>query len=232
MKKEEKFLSILKKELHNNPIYNNSTINNSQICGLINDNSCKNELDNNAYFMDLNYKNEITELNESLEDLNFSDLDLKLNKVDSITNDSLNLDSNNNQQINSNKITFNNNNNNSKNIKLLNLIENTMTKVSSNFESITNDSQTKKLKNQKSKPNYLESFVSSKPGGINLQTPQKTQIPFISTGTGGLFSVSNKKNLASVFVDEKKVNLTTTKKTNKNLYNVNSRNALTKSTKK
>jgi len=143
--------------------------------------------------------------------LNFSDIDIKFNKIDLNANDSLNMENHINNNINS--------------IKLFNLIEETITKASSNIENINLNNQTKIAK-KKSKLQYNEPLPTNR-NGIVIQTPQKNQI-YNANIIGNFNSVTNKKNLP--IVDEKKLN-NTVKKSNKR-FNIANKNPITKSTKK
>ena len=205
LKKEEKFLSILKKELYDNSITNRTNYNNNYC-----NNTQNYDFDNNNDL--LNYKNEITEINESLEDLNFSDLDNKLNKIEINTNDSINLERN-----------------NIKSMKIFNFIEETISKVTSNLDNVNVNLNQNKITKRKSKLQYNEPIATSR-NGINMQTPQKTQVSYVNNLNNNFNSTVNKKNLT--LIDEKKINVTAKKKSNKNLNIAIAKNFMCKSTKK
>lgn len=222
LRKEEKFLHILKKELHNKNTFNPNP---SQVHSLFNG-SQNQEFDSNINLFELDYKTEITELNESLEDFNFSDLDHKLNKIDLNPIDSVNMEEQINNANGDNKI---------KSFKLLNFIEETMTKVSTNLENVNLNNHNlinnnKIITKKKSKLQYNEPIPTAR-NGISIQTPQKSQVVGSNASNNNYNSVANKKNL--VIIDEKKVNLTVSKKTNNNLLPSNTKNnQMAKSTKK
>lgn len=233
LRKEEKFLNILKKEF-----YSNNSNNNQGPLSLFNSSSPNQDLlDNNLNLFDLNYKNEITELNESLEDLNFSDIDKKLNKIELLNaNDSVNFENHLKNNHNNNANNLNNNNNNKvKSFKLLNFIEETITKVSNNMENVNlanqNIQNTKIIAKKKSKLQYNEPIPTTR-HAISIQTPQKSQVVISNNLNQNNFnSVANKKNMAAN--DEQKINMTGAKKVNNNLHSVNAKNnQTTKSTRK
>jgi hypothetical protein len=222
LKKEEKFLNFLKKELHNNNSNQNALPNSSLL-----NRSQTQDLDNNINLFDLNYKNEITELNESLEDINFSDLDEKLSKMELHADDSINRE--------------NHKNNNSyadikiKSFKLLNFIEETVTKVSNNIENVNvgKNENKKIIEKKKSKLQYNEPMPITR-NVISIQTPQKRQVSnmtAINNNANNYFnSVANRKNV--IFADEKKIIMTVSKKSNNKLNSINAKKPMTKSTKK
>jgi len=222
LKNEEKFLNFLKRELHNNNSNQNAFPNSSLF-----NRSQTPDLDNNINLFDLNYKNEITELNESLEDLNFSDIDKKLSKMELNANDSINMENHKNNNSYAD-IKF-------KSFKLLNFIEETMTKVSNNIENVNvgKNENKKIIEKKKSKLQYNEPMPITR-NAISIQTPQKRQVSnmtAINNNANNYFnSVANRKNV--IFADEKKIIMTVSKKSNNKLNSINAKKPMTKSTKK